>query len=75
MSKFFRVGYRGSDLAAQNIVRRHPNLLHLSDILKCDGITLDKFVISNYAERLQKHVFPREEPTASDLSLWRDAIH
>ncbi len=75
MSEFFQVGYRGSNLAVLNIVRRHQNLLHLSDISKCDGITLDKFVVSEYAERLQGHVFPREVPIASDLRFWREAVH
>ncbi len=75
MSEFFQVGYRGSNLAVLNIVQRHQNLLHLSDILKCDGITLDEFVVSEYAERLQGHVFPREEPIALDLRLWREAVH
>jgi hypothetical protein len=46
MSEFFWVGYRGSDLNALNIVHRFCNLLHLSNILKCNRITL----VSNYAE-------------------------
>ncbi len=75
MSEFFWVGYHGSNLVVLNIVRRHQNLLHLSDILKCDGIMLDKFVISEYAERSQGHVFLREAPIASDLRLWRETVH
>jgi hypothetical protein len=75
MSKFFRVRYHGADLAALNIVCRFCNLLHLSDISKCDGITLDNFVTLDYVETSHSHVFPKEEPLASDFRLWRDAIH
>jgi hypothetical protein len=42
---------------ALNIVCLFCNLLHLSDISKCDGSTLDKFVISDSAESLVLHVF------------------
>jgi hypothetical protein len=49
-AKFYQVGYQGKHLESLNIMRRFRNLLHLSDISKCDGITLDEFVISDMAE-------------------------
>ena len=74
MAEFHRVGYRDLDLEALNVVRRHRNLLHLSDILKSDGRTLDEFVVSDYTEISRDHVFPREEPTPADYRLWEIAI-
>jgi hypothetical protein len=74
MSEFFRIGYRRDDLRALNVVRCFRNLLHLSDISKCDGITLDAFVCSDSAEASTGHIFPYEEPTPSDHGLWREAI-
>ncbi len=41
ISEFYQVGYRGKDLAALNIICHFRNLLHLSNISKCDGISLD----------------------------------
>ena len=37
MAEYYRIGYRGKDLLALNIVRHYRKLLHLSDISKCDG--------------------------------------
>jgi hypothetical protein len=74
MLESFCLGYWGRDLAALNIICLFPNLLHLSDISKCDSSTLDKFVISNSPESLVLHVFPREQPSPSDFHLWKEAI-
>ncbi len=74
MSEFFCLDYRGRDLAALNIVQLFCNLLHLSDVSKCDGSTLDKFVTSNSAESLVSHVFLWEQPSPSDFHLWKEAI-
>jgi hypothetical protein len=74
-AKTYQIGYRGKDLESLNIVHRFRNLLHLSDISKCDGITLDEFVISDMAEESAQHTFPREEPPPSDFTFWKEAIH
>jgi hypothetical protein len=75
MSEFFHVGCHGNDLSALNIVCCIHNLIHLSDTSQCNGITMDEFVVSDYAKILHLHIFPREEPLAADFRLWRDAIH
>ena len=49
---FFCVGYCGKDLVSLNIVRLFRNILHLSDISKCDGTTLDKFTVLDYLNSL-----------------------
>jgi hypothetical protein len=74
MAEFFRLGYRGKELAALNIVRRFCNLLHVLDIAKCDGVSLDEFVVSDLAEELIMHIFPRKEPTQTNHRLWNEAI-
>jgi hypothetical protein len=75
MSESFRVGYCGNDLAALNNICCFRNLIHLSDISKCNGITLDEFVVFDYAKILHLCVFLREEPLTSDFRLWSNAIH
>jgi hypothetical protein len=45
MAELFCLGYQGKELMALNIVRRFRNLLHDSDIAKCDGVSLNKFVV------------------------------
>ena len=74
MSEFHRIGYSGKELASLNIVRHYRNLFHLSDISKCDGVTLDEFSVSDFSEKSTHHVFPQEQPTRSDFCLWKDAI-
>ena len=69
MSEFFRIGYRGKELLALNIVHHYHNLLHLSDISKCNGIALNEYIVSDCLEISTLHVFPRKEPTLSDHRL------
>jgi hypothetical protein len=69
MSEYSRIGYKEKDLAGLNIVRQYRNLLHVFDISKFDGTTLDKFVTSDVVERSIHHTFPCEEPTVSDFQL------
>jgi hypothetical protein len=59
---------------ALNILCHFRNLLHVSDIAKCKGISLNKFVVLNLVEELVMYVFPREEPTQSNHRLWEEAI-
>jgi hypothetical protein len=74
ISKFFWAGYRGKDLKALNIVQRFRNLLHLSDIVKCDGQTLDEFITSEPSEISGAHTFSQEHPTEADFWLWNIAM-
>ena len=55
-------------------MRRYRNLFHLSDISKCDGKSLDTFVLSDMAETSVQYAFPREEPATMDFTLWNEAI-
>ncbi len=64
----------GKNLVSLKIVRWCRNILHLSDISKCDGTTLDKFTVSDYSELSSWYVFPREEPRATDFRIWKDAV-
>ena len=75
MSEFFRQGYRANELVALNTVRCCRNLIHISDIVKCNGRTLDEFVVSKTTEESTQYIFPREEPTGSDYRLWKEAIN
>jgi hypothetical protein len=61
--EFSWMGYKGKELAAPNIVWCYRNLLHVSNISKCNGITLNKFVILDMVEASIHHTFPRKEPS------------
>ena len=41
MEAFILVGYSGKHLVRLNWVRKHKKLLHLSDIIKCDRISVE----------------------------------
>ncbi len=70
MSEFFHLGYCGKQLVALNIVRHFQNLIHVLDIVKCDGVTLDEFVVLDSMEVSVSHVFSCKEPTVADFRLW-----
>ena len=74
ISDFFWLGYRSKDLESLNIVQRCRNLIHISDIIKCDGKTLDEFITLDLIEVSEAHTFPREQPTKSDFRLWNKAM-
>ena len=74
MAEFYRVGYRAKQLVALNVVRCYQNLLHVSDIVKCDGNTLDEFVLSDSIKTSVLYTFPREDPTTLDFKLWDEAV-
>jgi hypothetical protein len=74
MLEFYRIGYWGKEFLALNIVHHYRNLFHLSDISKCDGVTLDEYIMSDCLEIFALHVFPCKEPTPSNHHLWREAI-
>jgi hypothetical protein len=68
MAEFYQIGYRGKQLTGLNIVCCFWNLLHVSDIVHCDSLTVDEFVLLDNAEVSPKYTFPREQTTTSDLS-------
>ncbi len=74
ISEFFWLGYRSKDLESLNIVRQCRNLIHVLDIIKCDGKTLDEFITLDSIEVSETHTFPQEQPTKSDFQLWNEAI-
>jgi hypothetical protein len=57
-----------------NIVRQSRNFLHVSDIVRCDGHTLDKYITSDSTEVSKAHTFLWEHPTEGDFQLWNKAI-
>ena len=75
MSELYRIRYHSRSLVALNIVCRFRNLFHVSDIVKCDGHTIDEFIVSGSAETSTSLVLLREEPTNADCQLWKEAIH
>ncbi len=72
--QIFCVGYHGKDLFSLNIVHWFCNILHLSDISKCDGTTLGKFTVSDQSELSSWYMFPQEEPRATDFRIWKDGV-
>jgi hypothetical protein len=66
MSEFYQLGYHGKNLIALNTVSLFWNLIHVSDIVQCDGYSLDEFVVLDSSEESVLHTSPHEEPTVSD---------
>jgi hypothetical protein len=62
-------------MVALNIACRFCNLFHVSDIVKCDGHTIEEFIVSGSAKTSTSLIFLREEPTNADFWPWKEAIH
>ena len=67
-------GCRNKTLESINVVRKHLNLIHLSDLVHCDGRTLLDNLLEAYGQLATKMTFPKEKPTRNDKSLWRQFL-
>ena len=74
MSEFVRAGYAKADLLSLNIVRMHKMVIHLSDIVRCDGKTIKQSILSASAGVSDAHKFPLQRPTPTDIVLWMTAL-
>ena len=75
MELFVHAGFTAKlQLVSLNTFRKFKNVFHLSDIVCCDGQTVDQSVLSHEADKSLVHTFPLEQPTAADRSLWVEAI-
>jgi hypothetical protein len=76
MARFIGVGYRKDDLLTLNRVRKHQQVLFLSDILGAGSELLDEQYLQKRREtdRWSTVKFPREIVTEVEMHLWRTAI-
>jgi hypothetical protein len=60
-----------------NRARKFYQVYFMSQLLLCDGMTVDPLKLSRDKHaRTDTHMkFPKEHPTAADLTLWRDTIY
>jgi hypothetical protein len=76
MSRFIARGYSEEELVNLNRVRKHQQVLFLSDILGAGGGSVDKRYLRKrrVGECWSSMKFPREEVTVPDMELWCRAI-
>jgi hypothetical protein len=69
-------GYSRETVRWLNRVRIHMQVLFLSDILTASGNRIDSAAICRRppTSRMSTLNWPKEEPTAEDMILWRDAL-
>jgi hypothetical protein len=76
MAWFIAAGYKGKDLVTLNRVRKHQQVLFLSDNLGASGGSWDKQYLQK--RRIGDHwlsmKFPREEIMEPEMGFWRRAI-
>ncbi len=74
MSKFMRIGYRRDKLLLLNIMRMHKKVVHLLDIVMCDGKTIMSEMLMDLPVQSNVHKFPTQKPTKADKALWETAL-
>ena len=74
MESFILAGYLDKHMVRLNWVQKHKILLHLSDIIKCDGISVKDGFLVDAVGVSRKHIFPLEQPTRADFTLWDEAV-
>jgi hypothetical protein len=75
MARLIAIGYGGNDLQTLNRVRKHQQVLFLSDILGAGGKSLDKRYLQKRwgIEHWSTMKFPWEVVTEVEMHLWRTA--
>jgi hypothetical protein len=75
MSEFLLIQeFDRADHVSLNIMRMHKKVIHLSDIVLCDGKTIKPEKLSDLPGQSDTHKFPYQCPTSADPSLWRRAL-
>ncbi len=74
MSEFMRIRYRRDDLLLLNTMRMHKKVIHLSDIVMCDGKTIMSEMLTDLPGQPSVHKFPTQKQTKADKTLWETAI-
>jgi hypothetical protein len=76
MARLIAIGYRGNDLRTLNRVRKHQQVLFLSNILGARGESLDQCYLQKRrgTERWSTMKFSWEVGTEVEMHLWRMAI-
>ncbi len=74
MSEFIRVRYKRMDLLLLNIVWMYKMVVHLSDVVMCDGKTIKGSILSANVGKLEAHKFPVQRPMPTDMNLWTTAL-
>ena len=76
MAQFIAAGYNGIELLILNRVRKHQQVLFLSDILGASGCLVEKKYLQKQrqGEQWSSTKFPPEVVTEAEISLWQRAI-
>ncbi len=76
MARLIAIGYRGDDLWTLKRVRKHQQVLFLSNILGAGGESLDKCYLQKWqgTEHWSTMISPWEVVTEVEMHLWRMAI-
>ena len=74
MGEFQQIGFKGSELSALKAVANFKQVMHLSDIVCCDRVTVNNWALTSDPGK-STHIFPHKRPRPSDFTLWKDAIH
>jgi hypothetical protein len=54
-------------------MRMHKSMIHISDIVLCDGKTIKPEMLTSSPGQSDMHKFPTQRPTSLDLELWKKA--
>ncbi len=75
MARLIAAGYKGGNLLTLNRVRKHQQVLFLSDILGASGGSLDKryLEVRQIGEQWSSIKVPCKEVNASEMGIWRRA--
>lgn len=64
----------GADGKRLNRIRHYKCVIHVSDMVSCDGKLIESSMLDDLRGETSSITFPEESPTRSDFQYWRDCL-
>ena len=74
MALFFQFPFDHRQAERFNRVRHFKGVVRVSDIISCDGRTMEPSMLDNTSGDYSSYTFPYQKPTRGDFAFWKDCI-
>ena len=74
MDLFSEAGFTGVVGERLNRMRHYKCVVHASDLVSCDGKTIEPAMLDDMPGESSTTTFPDESPTRADFKLWNDCL-
>ena len=74
MAMFFQFPFDHRQAERFNRVRHFKGVVRVSDVISCNGRTVEPSMLDNTPGDYLSYTFPYQKPTQGDFTFWKDCI-